>query len=67
MSTGSDTRRDYDTREASTTASWRDWSCAVFIRVTDARNLAGATVAVRDVMARVEMAVSRFRDDSDVV
>ncbi|MEX0429729.1 FAD:protein FMN transferase [Nocardioides sp. DS6] len=48
------------------TTSWRDWSCAVTVTVSDRRRLEAAVGVVRDLMADVEHAVSRFRPDSDL-
>lgn len=48
------------------TARWSAWSCAVSVTVADPRHLDGATAIVRDLMERVDRAVSRFRGDSEL-
>ena len=48
------------------TATWRDWSCRVFVTVADDRQRENAAALVRGLMARVEKASSRFRSDSDL-
>ena len=48
------------------TREWRDWSCTVAVTLTDERDVELAERTVRSVMAEVEMAASRFRDDSDL-
>lgn len=47
------------------TETWSAWSCAVAVTAQD-RDLASATATVRAVMAEVDRAASRFRDDSDL-
>ena len=56
--------RDTDARRP--TATWSDWSCTVRVVVTDPRVVAGAVALVRNRMARVERAASRFLTDSDL-
>lgn len=48
------------------TLEWSDWSCAVAVTTIDERDLEPAMRIVRTVMAEVEVAVSRFRSDSDL-
>ena len=52
-------------RDSSTT-TWRDWSCTVLVTTTGPRQPEAAADVVRDLMADVERAVSRFRPDSDL-
>ena len=47
------------------TRTWQDWSCTVRV-VTADRAVDGAAEIVRDLMADVERAVSRFRPDSEL-
>ena len=52
-----------------TTHSWRDWSCGVRLvlgRAVGEPVAADAVAVVRELMAEVEQAVSRFRADSEV-
>jgi len=52
-----------------TTHSWRDWSCGVRLvlgRAVGEQVAADAVAVVRELMAEVEQAVSRFRADSEV-
>lgn len=46
---------------------WRDWSCAVTVTVSDGTHLEGAAGVVRRLMDEVDVAVSRFRPDSDLL
>ena len=45
---------------------WTDWTCEVSLWVGDDRVLTEAAQVIRDVMAQVEQAASRFRADSEV-
>lgn len=57
------------TNEPSTTpglATWVDWTCDVSMWVQDVRLLEQASAIVRSVMLDVELAASRFREDSEV-
>jgi len=47
-------------------ASWRDWSCTVEVTVTEGRHLDAAVDVVRELMAEVDQAASRFRADSEL-
>ncbi|MCL2543893.1 MAG: FAD:protein FMN transferase, partial [Nocardioidaceae bacterium] len=49
-----------------TTEKWSDWSCAVAVTAVSDHDLEPAVAIVRSVMAEVEIAASRFRDDSDL-
>jgi len=46
---------------------WTDWTCEVSVWVEDPTILTDATACVREVMREVEMAASRFRNDSEVM
>lgn len=48
------------------TRQWRAWSCSVVVTTTDAAALERACACVRELMTDVDVAVSRFRDDSDL-
>ncbi|MCL8026113.1 FAD:protein FMN transferase [Nocardioides bruguierae] len=48
------------------TTRWSDWSCSVVVTCADERDLPAVTATVRTLMADVDRAVSRFRDDSDL-
>lgn len=45
---------------------WRAWSCSVVVTTTDPAALDRACACVRELMTDVDVAVSRFRDDSDL-
>ena len=47
--------------------SWSLWSTTATLVVTDDSQLADATGLVKDYLAEVELAASRFRDDSEIV
>jgi FAD:protein FMN transferase len=47
-------------------ADWSSWTCAVRVAVTDGAALEAARAQVRSVMADVDRAASRFRDDSEL-
>lgn len=48
------------------TAEWRAWSTTVSLVVTDTEALAAAEVIAREVIDAVDLACSRFRDDSEL-
>lgn len=48
------------------TAVWRDWSCLVRLVVSDNTALDPAAAHLRALMNRVELAISRFRPDSEL-
>ncbi|MTA97369.1 MAG: FAD:protein FMN transferase [Actinobacteria bacterium] len=48
-------------------ATWVDWTCDVSTWVQDVTLLDEASAIVRSVMLDVEMAASRFREDSEVI
>lgn len=50
----------------SATVTWRAWSCRVFVTVEQRRCAEDAATLVRALMADVDRAASRFRDDSDL-
>lgn len=54
-----------NTSSGLTTETWSAWSCAVAVTAQD-RDLAASVGTVRAVMAQVEAAASRFRDDSEL-
>lgn len=54
------------TTDALCMQEWRDWSCAVTVTTAAPGDLSPAASIVREVMAEVEHAASRFRSDSDL-
>ena len=48
------------------TTTWQDWSCTVRLVVTDPDALTPAAADLRALMARVDLASSRFRPDSEL-
>ena len=47
-------------------ADWTAWTCRVRVAVTDPAALEGARELLTDLMADVDLAASRFRDDSEL-
>jgi FAD:protein FMN transferase len=47
-------------------ADWTAWTCRVRVAVTDPTALDGARELLTDLMADVDLAASRFRDDSEL-
>lgn len=48
-------------------ASWEAWSCDVVVLTRSDARLSAAAASVREVLAGVDAACSRFRDDSELV
>lgn len=48
-------------------ASWRVWATTVFLGVADASRLAPARELVEHLLSELDIAISRFRDDSDLL